>query len=113
TLVSPSHTYSAAGPYSVTLIVANSYNCYDTIKKGVTVNNLPNVFWNYSRLCTGSALQINFKDSSNIALPDLLSGCTYQWDLAGLGAPTIPNPTQIFNFPGTYNITLMITSAAG
>ncbi len=113
TLVSPSHTFATAGAYTVTLIVQNSFNCYDTISKPVTVSNLPNVFWNYNRLCTGSALQINFKDSSNIALPDLLSGCTYQWDLAGLGAPTTPNASQVFNFPGTYNITLMITSTKG
>lgn len=109
--INPAHTYTAAGNYTTTLIVKNSFNCYDTVKKQITVFNLPNTFWSYSRSCVGSALQINFKDSSNIAFPDTIG--SYYWDFGGVGTSTLASPGQLYPFPGNYNITHIVTSKQG
>jgi gliding motility-associated-like protein len=109
--INPSHTYTTAGNYTATLIVKNSFNCYDTLSKQITVYNLPNTLWNYGRSCVGSALQINFKDSSNIASPDTIG--SYYWDFGGVGTSTLTNPSQLYPFPGNYNVTHIVTSKKG
>jgi gliding motility-associated-like protein len=111
TAINPLHTYSVAGSFTATLIVKNSFNCYDTIQKPITVFNLPNAYWNYNRLCSGSALQINFTDSSNIAFPDTIG--SYYWSFGTTGISSLQNPSQLFNFPGTYTITHIVTSKKG
>lgn len=111
TAINPAHTYSAAGTYSATLIVKNSFNCFDTITKSITVFNLPNVFWSYNRNCSGSSLLIDFKDSSNIAFPDTIGG--NYWDFGGPGTSTLTNPSQTYSTSGTYNVTHIVTSKKG
>jgi gliding motility-associated-like protein len=111
TAINPLHTYTASGTYTTTLIVKNTFNCYDTMSKTIRVYNLPNTFWSYSRVCFGSALQINFKDSSNINFPDSIN--TYFWDYGGLGTSSVQSPNQVFAFPGVYNITHIVTSKKG
>ncbi len=111
TVSSPVYTYTSAGTYTTTLIVKNSYNCYDTIKKPVTVYPLPKIFFSYTRSCFGSALQLTFKDSSRIAAPDTVK-FSY-WDYGGLGTSNTFTTTQVFPFQGLYNITHIVTSNHG
>jgi gliding motility-associated-like protein len=111
TAINPPHTYSASGTYSTTLIVKNSFNCYDTITKSILVYGLPNVYWSYSRNCSGSSLLIDFKDSTNIAFPDSI-GANY-WDFGGAGTSTVTNPSQTYSTSGTYNVTHIVTSKNG
>ena len=40
-LVSPSHQYTVAGDYLITLIAAQTSNCFETISKNITVLDLP------------------------------------------------------------------------
>ncbi|MGZ4038269.1 MAG: PKD domain-containing protein, partial [Bacteroidia bacterium] len=110
-VANPVYTYTTAGTYTTTLIVKNSYNCYDTVKKPVNVNPLPKTYFSFSRSCFGSALQLTFKDSSQIASPDMIS--SYYWDYGGLGSSFTVNPVQVFPFPGNYNITHIVTSNNG
>lgn len=111
TAINPPHTYSTSGTFSATLIVKNSFNCYDTITKPILVYGLPNVFWSYNRNCSGSSLLIDFKDSSNIAFPDTI-GSNY-WDFGGPGTSTLTNPSQTYSTSGTYNVTHIVTSKNG
>lgn len=111
TLINPIHTYSSATTFTATLIVKNSFNCYDTIKKPVTVYPLPVDSFTYSRSCFGSALQFSFTDLSTIANPDTVK--TYYWDYGGLGTSNAQSPTQVFPFPGLYTITHIVTSNHG
>lgn len=109
--INPPHTYSASGTFTTTLIVKNSFNCYDTVKKPVTVYNLPNAAWTYSRTCSGSSLLMNFTDNSTIASPDTIAN--YYWDFGGMGTSTVQSPAQTFSASGSYNITHIVTSKKG
>lgn len=111
TAINPPHTYSTSGTFTTTLIVKNSFNCYDTIKKPVTVYNLPNTAWTYSRTCSGSSLLMNFYDNSTIAFPDTIA--SYYWDFGGMGTSTLQSPAQTFSTSGSYNITHIVTSKKG
>ncbi|MBU0488730.1 MAG: gliding motility-associated C-terminal domain-containing protein [Bacteroidetes bacterium] len=43
-IATPAHTYRDSGTYIVTLVVANSYSCADTVQKTVFVNDVFNVY---------------------------------------------------------------------
>lgn len=107
----PAHTYTLSGTYSATLIVRNSYGCYDTIQKPVIIYGLPNAAFGYSRSCAGTGLKINFSDSSTIAPPDTI--VTYQWDYGGLGTSSLMNPSKTFTYAATYNIKHTVISNKG
>ncbi|HXH18947.1 MAG TPA: PKD domain-containing protein, partial [Chitinophagales bacterium] len=55
-LPSPSHTYAAAGSFSVTLRLQSSAGCADSIVKTVTVIGIPDASFTVSDLCNASQL---------------------------------------------------------
>lgn len=104
----PTHNYTSASTYTVQLIVKNTYNCYDTTQKSVTVYPLPVADFGITRQCSGSYLNLNFTDSSTISSPDTIK--TWFWDFGGVGNSTQQNPVQYFPGQGTYFVTLIVTS---
>jgi len=114
TSVNPVYTYTAPGTYTAQLVVNNSFNCYDTIRKDVTVYALPNASMSVSRACTGSAQQITFIDQSTINPPASipLSG-GYYWDFGGFGFSNAKDTSIVFPSQGIYNITHVVTSNNG
>lgn len=108
------NTYSAAGNYTAQLVVANGYNCFDTIKKTVTIYPLPTASMQVTRACSGSSLQINFTDLSSITPPSTipLNG-GYFWDLGGFGTSITKDTSVIFPGAGLYSITHVVTSNFG
>ncbi len=104
----PTHNYLSAATFTVQLIVKNTYNCYDTVKKTVTVYPLPAANFGVTRQCSGTYLNLNFHDSTTITPPDTISN--WFWDFGGIGNSTQQNPTQYFPGQGTYFITLIVTS---
>jgi len=108
---SPAHTYTSSTTFTVTLIVKNSYNCYDTVKKPLTIYPLPNANFNITRNCSGSGLNLTFHDSTSITPPDIIS--SWAWDFGALGISTQQNPTQTYpNEPTSifYNVSLIVMS---
>lgn len=104
----PTHVYQNAGTYTVSLIVKNTYNCYDTIRKNVTVYPLPVVNFNITRQCSGTYLNLIFTDSSVIAAPDTIKN--WFWDFGGIGTSSQQNAVQYFPGQGVYFVTLIVTS---
>jgi len=104
TVKDPVYTYTTSGTYTAQLIVRNSFNCYDTTYKTVKVNHLPNADFTFGRSCVGSALQINFKDSSSIASPDTVKSFYWHFNDTTAFTSTLQNPSNIFSGPGTYQI---------
>ncbi|HWY38061.1 MAG TPA: gliding motility-associated C-terminal domain-containing protein, partial [Bacteroidia bacterium] len=95
--------------YTTTLIVKNSYNCYDTTKKVLNIYPLPEANFGITRNCSGSGLNLTFHDSTTISSPDAIS--SWYWDFGGLGNSTQQNPSQTYpNSPTTifYNVTLVV-----
>jgi gliding motility-associated-like protein len=107
---SPAHTFSTSGTYTAQLIISNSFNCYDTIRKSVLIYGIPSVSMNISRACDGSAQLISFKDASSILPPDVIaSNGGYYWDFGGPGF-SVSDTALIFPSEGIYGITLIVTT---
>jgi len=107
-LENPSHTFSNPGTYSVTLIVGSPHGCYDTTMNVVTVNPQPTVVFNFNNSCQFAP--ISFTENSNIQ-----QGTINQWNWTfGDGtSSSSSNPTHIYSTPGTYSVSLTVTSNFG
>ncbi|MDQ6609335.1 MAG: PKD domain-containing protein, partial [Bacteroidota bacterium] len=108
---SPSHNYSSIGPFSVSLSVTSNAGCTDNSTKSVaTIYQQPTAKFNVpAEVCYGTS--VNYTDQS------LASGSTisqWQWDFGDGSLPsTQQNPTHNYASPGTYTVSLIVTSAVG
>jgi gliding motility-associated-like protein len=108
------NTYSTSGSFTAQLVVANGYNCYDTINKMLTIYPLPTPSMQVTRACSGSSLQINFTDLSSVAPPSTIpSNGGYFWDLGGFGSSITKDTSVIFPGQGLYSITHIVTTNFG
>jgi PKD repeat protein len=108
TLQNPSHQYSTGGTFPVTLIVTNSYGCRDTSDVPTTINvgAASWVMFNASALSGCAPLSVNFANTTTNAL-------SFLWNFGDGGNSTISNPTHIYTLPGSYNVTLSVTTSNG
>ena len=108
----PSHTYTAAGFYTVSLLITSSTGCqsFASIGRYIRIINGIDVDFVYSQpsTCQGP-FNISFQDQSSG--PGTLS---YLWNF-GNGSPpsTLPNPTTSYATPGTYPVQLTVQSDLG
>ena len=96
----PCHTYTAAGTYSVSLIVANTGSDTDTTVVPITVNPTP--FAGYSSTLTGNV--VTFTNTST-------GGTMYTWDFGDGNFSNLQNPNPYSYWTaGTYTICLTVTN---
>lgn len=108
-LEDPSHTYLNPGTYSVSLIVGSSRGCYDTTMQVVTVNPLPAAVFTFSNGCEFAP--VLFNDISNIQQGVINQ---WSWDFGdGSVLSANQNPTHTYLNPGTFTVSLNITSNFG
>src|SRR6185503_6452859 len=112
TLQNPSHQYTAAGFYSVSLTVTSSTGCqgYRAIGRYIRIINGIDADFAFSQPLTCQApFSISFQDQSSGP-----GNLTYLWNF-GNGGPTstLPNPTAIYSTPGTYSVQLTVQSDLG
>ena len=112
TAVNPTHTYSAAGTYNVTLTATNACSS-DNTSQAVTVTAPPagpnaNFTSNHSNpICGGTV--VNFSDISTG------NPTSWSWSFPG-GSPsssTLQNPSVTYFAPGARNVTLTVSNAGG
>ena len=111
-LQNPTHQYTTAGFYSVSLLVTSSTGCqsFRSIGRYIRIINGIDADFAYSQPSTCQApFNITFQDQS--AGPGNL---TYLWNF-GNGGPTsnLPNPSAIYATPGTYSVQLTVQSDLG
>lgn len=111
--INPSVTFTAAGTYTTQLVVNNTFNCYDTIRRTVTVYPLPVPNYSVSRICAGSSQNICFTDQSTIDAPSTIPSTGYYWDFGGVGFSITKDTCFIFPTEGKYTITHNVTSSNG
>ena len=108
----PSHTYTTAGFYTVSLQVTSSTGCqsFKSIGRYIRIINGIDVDFVYSQpnTCQGPFI-ISFQDQSSGP-----GNLTYLWNF-GNGGPTSTqtNPTATYATAGTYPVTLTIQSDLG
>jgi PKD repeat protein len=107
-LANPTHTYAAAGVYSVTLTITNSYGSDSETKS------------EYVRVGGGPVADFTGLPQSGtvplaVAFQDMSTGnpATWKWDFGDGGASTDRNPSHTYSKAGTYGVSLTVTNAFG
>jgi len=116
TLQNPTHTYAAAGAYTVTLSVTNDKGCVSnpTLSRTVTVNPKPVTDAILPEVCLDDTFA-QFYDNSTVASGSIVS---WLWNFGdpGSGAAntsTLEDPQHSYSAVGNYTITLTTTTNNG
>ncbi|MBK7174326.1 MAG: PKD domain-containing protein [Bacteroidales bacterium] len=109
TLEDPTHLYTTAGLYNVTLIVQNFNGCSDTIIRQVNVKGAPLADFTSTTGCLGTPT-LFWADSTLI---NLNATATYHWDFGDGSTSNTRNTQYTYIAAGTYTVILTITDTAG
>lgn len=103
----PSHIFDPGGTYNVTLIVGNPAGCLDTLIMPVDVYTVPIPDFTVDTVCLFEIS--SFTDLTSDAAP--IASWFYDFDDGNHSFSQ--NPNYIFQNPGTYNVTLLVTNIHG
>lgn len=112
TLETPTHTYAAAGDYTIRLVVNRGLACSDSTTAVVKV--YPGFIPDFEVLgqCTKIPLQFNDKTFAAYGVPN-----SWKWNFGDPSSPantsTLQNPQHTYTTAGSYNVTLVVTSSKG
>ncbi|MBI4931368.1 MAG: PKD domain-containing protein [Bacteroidetes bacterium] len=106
----PCHIFTGLGPYQVLLTVTSDSGCQSNTIVAATINPLPVALINPVNVC--HTFSSCFTDGSTPAGGDPLAG--WDWDF-GDATPhsNLQNPCHTYAAPGTYTLTLIVTSTKG
>lgn len=112
-----SNTYATAGTYTIKLTITNSNGCSQTFTftaTPVVVQPTPVASFSNTTECYGVATTFN-SNGSTVASGSITG---WSWNFgdpssAGNNTSTTANPTHLFTAPGTYTVSLTVTTAAG
>ena len=105
TVQDPIIIFATAGTYTGTLIVSDGIGCSDTVTQSFVVNPVPVANFSTSGTsCQNSS--VTFTNSST-------GGISYDWDFGDGDSSNLQNPTHTYTSSGNYNVSLIVTNAAG
>jgi PKD repeat protein len=108
TAQNPTHQYSSAGDYTVTLTVTGSCGSDSEVKTGYIHVDGPPVADFYGSPTSGEApLTVNFYDQSTGQVT------SWDWDFGDGGFSSAQNPTYQYADAGDYTVTLTVTGPCG
>ena len=102
----PTATYDNAGTYTVTLIASSGAGCSDTTTATVIIDNVPVAEFTLDNAEGCAPLVVNFGNNST-------TGLQYSWDFGDGNTSTISNPVHVYEIPGEYEVTLVVTGDGG
>ena len=106
TLQNPTHTYSSPGDYDVTLAVTNINGCADTTEiYTLTIEEEPEVDFTWENACLDAEVQFNNTWAGGDA--------TYNWDFGDGNTSPLPDPVNIYDTSGEFEVTLTLTTNDG
>ncbi len=111
TAQNPTHTYAAAGTYTVSLTVTDDDGATDATSKSVTVsssttNNPPTADFTYAT----TDLTASFTDQSTDSDGSIVG---WSWNFGDGATSTAQNPTHTYAAAGTYTVSLTVTDDDG
>ena len=102
----PTHTYTAAGTYTVSLVIATASGCTDTVvmPEAVRVGNKPHASFtvNPTDVCAFQAIQFTDNSTGN---PD-----QWLWQFGDGGSSILQNPSYLYQDTGYFSVTLITWS---
>ncbi len=104
----PAHQFTNPGTYSITLVVTNANGCSDTLVKP-----------NYISIGNSLVPSFTMTDTAGCGPMPVTFNCTvpnatsWNWNLGNGNTSTIQNPSTTYTTPGTYTITLSVTTLSG
>ncbi|MBP7167118.1 MAG: PKD domain-containing protein [Bacteroidia bacterium] len=102
TLANPSHQYTTAGPYTITLTVANG-GCTSTTTQNITV--IAPVTASFTPTIDQCNSTVSFQNSSQNAT-------NFSWNFGDGQTSSVSSPTHTYSTPGQYTVTLISQSGA-
>ncbi|OUE27402.1 PKD domain-containing protein [Clavibacter michiganensis] len=107
-----SHTYAAAGTYTVTLTVTDDRGTTDRTQQELTVKTAPaNIAPTAVVTATATDLTAELDGSASTDADGTVA--SYAWDFGDGGTGTGPTPTHAYAAGGTYTVTLTVTDDKG
>ncbi len=105
---SPTHMYTTAGTYTVSLTVTNADGSNTRTRSGYIAVNAPSAAEFSGTPTSGNA-------PLTVAFTDLSSGSPtgWAWTFGDGGTSTLQNPTHTYSAADTYEVTLAITGPGG
>ena len=105
----PTHNYAATpANYDVTLIANASNGCNDTIVNNIRVSSQPVPAFSFTPTVACAGNNVVFSNSSiGIGIDTVLS---YNWAFGDGGLSSDEDPVYMYTTPGTYNITLSVST---
>jgi PKD repeat protein len=96
----PSHTYTTAGTYTVTLMATNGIcSSTDSIVNMITVGSVSSASFTSNDVCLGDPVTINNTSTG---------GSTWLWYFGNGDSSTVQTPFYFYPAAGTYTITLTV-----
>jgi PKD repeat protein len=103
----PLHVYMADGNYAATLIVTTQENCRDTTTMLVPIDvDGPDALFYSPTPANCAPSVVEFFDQSAEAV-------AWLWDFGDGSQSTVQNPVKLYDNPGVYTISLVVTAATG
>lgn len=99
------HAYATPGVYYYDLTVTSIEGCATTFNGNVAVDAKPNADFLSTNGCTEQALNLVDVSTGNIT--------DWNWNFAGQATDTLQAPSYSFSQPGTYLVTLQVSTANG
>lgn len=107
TLTSPTHSYAAAGNYSVSLITVSNHSCRDTVIHPIRINEQPDLSFSANNACLTKTTTITQ------TITPAVSNYTLSWNMGDGTILNGNNPTHVYLAPGNYQVTSTLTTDSG
>jgi gliding motility-associated-like protein len=107
----PTHVYTSAGNFNVSLRVHNSNGCFQTLTRAQLINVINGATANFSNSTPNTCsppVNVNFQNLSTGT-----GALSYQWSFGDGGTSTLTNPSHTYTTAGTYTLQLIVTNANG
>jgi len=109
TVTSPTHTFTTAGTYNVTLFTTSSNGFTASVSQQIIIQPIPTPTFvaPINTNCAGESITINNTTPSIV-------GSSYLWNFGNGSTSTLENPpAQTYNTNGSFTVSLTITTSAG
>jgi PKD repeat protein len=107
TLSNPHHLYTQNGTFNATVIITSLEGCIDTVQMAVPIDvDGPTAGFHSPTPANCAPSVVEFFDTS-------LQAVAWYWDFGDGTSATVQNPVKLYDHPGVYDVSLVVTNAEG